>query len=174
MDDELKGYIAGQSIAGGVVGEMRRQRLDYERRSTHETKANVLSAEVAKFMLANDVEGAFEYLNERFMEEIVDDCQNQEDRNFSLETILRKRKDKYAVFYERIGKEMPEKLSALTADELCLMLGVKNLHVKDNNDDTEPVIPFKSKTDVNVNGCGWTVAIILLVGVILAFVISVA
>ena len=117
MDNGLKGYIAGNAVMGTVVGDMRRKRLDYVRRSAHQMKEETLNAMVAKFLLNDDSDGALMFLNNCFMNEVIDDCQNQADRNYSLETILVKRKAKYAPYYERIGKPMPEKLTALTADE---------------------------------------------------------
>ncbi len=144
MDNGLKGYIAGNVVMGTMIGDMRRTRLDYERRSAHQVKEETLNAIVAKFLLNDDKEGAFEYLNECFKNEIIDDCQHQSDRNYSLETILVKRKAKYAPFYERIGKPMPEKLAALTADELCAMLGVENLHIKDSRRNKD-IIPYEAK-----------------------------
>ena len=144
MDNRLKGYIAGNAIMGTVVGDMRRKRLDYERRSVHQMKEETLNAMVAKFLMNDDADGAFELLNDYFMDEVIDDCQHQADRNYSLETILVKRKAKYNPFYERIGKPMPEKLSALTADELCSKLGVENLHVKDSRRNKD-IIPYEAK-----------------------------
>ena len=129
---------------GTVVGDMRRKRLDYERRSAHQMKEETLNVVVAKYLLNDDEEGAFEYLNECFKNEVIDDCQHQSDRNYSLETILLKRKAKYAPFYERICKPMPEKLAALTADELCAMLGVENLHIKDSRRNKD-IILYEAK-----------------------------
>lgn len=144
MDDGLKGYLAGRAVMGSVVTDMRRTRLDYLRRSAHQMKEEVLSEAVAKFLLKDDKEAALEYLNTCFMNEVIDDCKHQSDRNYSLETILVKRKAKYAPFYERIGQPMPEKLAALTADELCATLGVENLHIKDSRDNKD-IIPYEAK-----------------------------
>jgi hypothetical protein len=144
MDDGVKGYIAGNMVMGTVVGDMRRKRLDYERRTAHQMKEESLNTTVAKFLLNDDADGAMEFLNNCFMDEVIDDCQNQADRNYSLETILVKRKAKYNPFYERIGKPMPEKLAALSADELCAMLGVKDLHVKDSRRNKD-IIPYEVK-----------------------------
>lgn len=53
---------------------------------------------------------------------------------YSLETILKKKKDKYTPFYEKIGMQMPENLVSITADKLCRLLGVENLHIIDSID----------------------------------------
>ncbi len=144
MDNGVKGYLAGNAVMGTVVGDMRRKRLDYVRRSAHQMKEETLNAMVAKFLLNDDADGAMEFLNDCFMDEVIDDCQHQADRNYSLETILVKRKAKYNPFYERIGKPMPEKLTALTADELCATLGVENMHIKDSRGNKE-IIPYEAK-----------------------------
>ena len=144
MDDGLKGYLAGRAAMGSVVSDMRRTRLDYLRRSAHQMKEEVLSEAVAKFLLKDDKAAALEYLNTCFMDEVVDDCQHQSDRNYSLETILVKRKAKYAPFYKRIGEPMPDTLANLTADELCAKLGVKNLHIKDSRRNKD-IIPYEAK-----------------------------
>lgn len=62
-----------------------------ERKLAHFTTEETLSAEVAKFILANDQQGAFEYLNSHFNEEIVDAAQNQSEFIYSLETLIKKR-----------------------------------------------------------------------------------
>lgn len=144
MNNGLKGYIAGNAVMGTVVGDMRRKRLDYVRRSAHQMKEETLNAMVAKFLLNDDADGAFEFLNNCFMDEVIDDCQHQADRNYSLETILVKRKAKFNLFYERIGKPMPGKLTALTADELCATLGEENQHIKDSRGNKD-IIPYEAK-----------------------------
>lgn len=130
----VTGYVAGSSIARGVTGSLRRQREAMERKLAHITSKEVLSAEVAKFLLSEDRNGAYEYLNARFNEEIVYAAQNQTDYIYSLETIIRMRKDKYNPYYERIGMRMPQTLASITADRLCGMVGVENLHIIDSTD----------------------------------------
>ena len=143
--------------------ENEKLKKEHEKRTSHETKEEVLSSEIAKYLLNDDREGALEYLNARFMEEIIDDCQHQELRNFSLETVLVKRKNKYAPFYMKIGKAMPEKLFSITADELCKVLGVQNLHVKDDKDANAPIIPEQTKEEEK-KGCRkvviWTLVVV--------------
>ncbi len=128
------GYVAGSSITRGVADSLRRQREEMEKKLAHITSEEVLSAEVAKFLLKEDKKGAYEYLNDHFNEEIIDAAQNQTDFIYSLETMLKKKKDKYNPFYEKIGMPMPENLAAITADELCQILGVENLHIIDSTD----------------------------------------
>ena len=60
MDNGVKGYLAGNAVMGTVVGDMRRKRLEYVRRSAHQMKEETLNAMVAKFLLNDDADGAFE------------------------------------------------------------------------------------------------------------------
>ena len=140
--------------------EEEKLKKEHEKRTSHETKEEILSSEVAKYLLNNDKDGAWEYLNARFMEEIIDDCQHQEFRNFSLDTVLVKRKNKYAHFYMRIGKTMPENLYSITAEDLCKILEVKNLHVKDNKDSNAPIIPEQTMKETR-KGCWKSILIFI-------------
>ena len=158
------------SVVTGVKKERKKVQEEHKKRTIHEAKVEVLASEVARLLLLKNVDGAWNYLNRRFVEEIVDDCQNQEFRSFSLETVLVKRKNKYAPFYERIGKAMPENLCSLTADDLCKLLGVENLHIKDSENDNDPVIPMQTKKEKKKE---WRLVIILaLVGAIVWLVLE--
>lgn len=171
MDDGMKNYLIGNAVMGNAAHEMRRTREDYQRRSAHQRKDEELSTAAAKFLLSDDAEGALDYLNESFMDEVIDDCRHQDDRNYSMETILVKRKAKYLPYYERIGKPMPEKLANLTADELCAMLGVKNLHKKDSRGNKD-IIPYKGKRDwgdVILDWFWWIVLALFMAGMVVYF-----
>ena len=158
------------SVVTGVKKERKKVQEEYKKRTIHEAKEEVLASEVARLLLLKNVDGAWNYLNRRFVEEIVDDGQNQEFRSFSLETVLVKRKNKYAPFYERIGKAMPENLCSLTADDLCKLLGVENLHIKDSENDNDPVIPMQTKKEKKKE---WRLVVILaLVGAIVWLVLE--
>ena len=151
------GYAAGHSIARGIAGNLRRQREEMEKKLAHITSEDVLSAEVAKFLLKEDKTGAKQYLDDHFSEEIIDAAQHQTDYIYSLETILKRTKDKYNPFYERIGMPMPENLASITADKLCQMVGVENQHINDStNKETSP----SYESDSNK---GWVIALIICV-----------
>ena len=131
----LFGFFVANSIAGSMSHSLREQRMELEMQMAHITTEEILSEQVELFMASEDIDGAYEYLNTCFNEEIIDAAQNQQDYVYSLETLLEMRKDKYNPFYERIGKKMPEYLSSITADDLCDLVGVKNLHIVDKRDD---------------------------------------
>lgn len=128
------GYTAGRSITSGIANNLRKQREEIEKKLAHITSEEVLSTEIAKFLLDEDKNGAYEYLNAHFKEEIIDIAQNQKNYIYSLETMLKKKKDKYNPFYEKIGIPMPQNLASITADKLCQKLGVENLHIIDSTD----------------------------------------
>lgn len=128
------GYVAGSSISKGIANNLRKQREEMGKKLAHITSEEVLAAEIAKFLLSGNGDGAYEYLNSHFNEEIIDAAQNQTDYIYSLETILKRKRNKYNPFYEKIGMTMPENLASITADKLCEVLGVENLHIIDSTD----------------------------------------
>lgn len=58
---------------GNVVGEMRRSRENYQRRSAHQTKEETLTKTVTKYLLNDDADGVLEFLNHCFMGEVIDE-----------------------------------------------------------------------------------------------------
>lgn len=103
MDDRdllnaASGYVAGNVVSRTLVSEIRRLHEDTARKLAHITPEETLSAEIAKFILSDNKQGAFEYLNSHFNEEIVDAAQNQTDYIYSLETIIKKKNSQvYAI-----------------------------------------------------------------------------
>ena len=118
-----------------MANSLHEQRMEMAEQLANITTEEELSVEVECFMSDDNAEGAYEYLNSRFNMEIIDAAQNQKDYVYSLETLLEMRREKYLPFYERIGRKMPEYLAYITADDLCDLVGVKNLHIVDKRDD---------------------------------------
>ena len=160
------GYVAGNAVSNSVISSLRRENEEMARKLAHYTPAETLQAEIAKFLLLGDKLAAFEYLNSHYNEEIVHAAQNQNDFIYSLETILKKRKDKYMPFYKRIGIDMPEQLQNITADQLCEMLGVENLHIIDSVDGKTS--PSKPNDDVDF---GLILRAILIIGMVLLMIV---
>lgn len=161
-----QGYLAGNAIAKGVINDLKKTREEIQQKLAHYTSEEALSAEVAKFILANNKQGAFEYLNSHFNEEIVDAAQRQNDFIYSLETLLKKRKDKYMPFYTRIGMDMPEQLRNITADQLCEILGVENLHIIDSVDGKTS--PSKPKEGVDF---GLIFRAVIIIGLVVLMIV---
>ena len=82
------GYVAGNAVSNSVINNLRKCREEAERELAHWTPEETISAEIAKFILSDNKQGAFEYLNAHFNEEIVDAAQKQKDYIYSLETII--------------------------------------------------------------------------------------
>lgn len=65
------GYVAGSSITRGIANNLRKQREEMEKKLAHITSEEVLSAEVAKFLLSEDRNGAYEYLTLILMRKLL-------------------------------------------------------------------------------------------------------
>lgn len=158
-------YVAGSAITSGVISELRKCREETERKLAHFTTEETLRTDIAKFILLDNKQGAFEYLNAHFNEEIIDAAQNQNDYIYSLETIIQKRKDKYMPSYQKIGIDMPEQFQNITADQLCEILGVENLHIIDSVDGRTS--PSNPNYDFDL---GLFFRIILIIGLIMLMI----
>ena len=156
------GYVAGNAVSNSVISGLRKYSEEAQRKLAHITSEETLSAEIAKFILSDNKQGAFNYLNEHLNEEFVDAGQNQKDYIYSLETILNRKINKYMPYYQKIGMDMPEQLKNITADQLCEILGVTNLHIIDSTDGkTSPSHPSE---DIDL---GLIFRAILIIGMII-------
>lgn len=165
--DAASGYVAGNAVSNSVVSSLRKYSEEAERKLAHWTSEETISAEIAKFILSDNKQAAFEYLNVHFNEEIIDAAQNQKDYIYSLETIIQKRKDKFQPFYQKIGLDMPEQLKNITADQLCELLGVPNLHIIDSTDG-------KTSPSYSSEGENWggIIKAILIAGMVILIIIG--
>lgn len=160
------GYVAGHAVSNNIIRGLRKYNEDAARKLEHWTPEETIAAEIANYILSDDKKGAFEYLNMHFKEEIIYAAQNQNDYIYSLETILRKKKDKFLPFYQKIGIDMPEQLNNISADQLCEILGVANLHIIDSIDgETSPSHPDEG-VDV-----GLIFRAILIIGMIILIIV---
>ena len=60
------GYVAGKAVSNSVISGLRKYNEEAARKLAHWTPEETLSAEIAKFLLLGDKQGAFEYLNSHF------------------------------------------------------------------------------------------------------------
>lgn len=149
----MRGYIYGRAFSNTLNSNLENLHKELARKNALTTSVNVISAEVAKLILSDNKQGAYQYLNTCFMDDIISIAMNQRDFIYSLETMIQRQKDKFSPFYKRIEMEMPEKLQTIKADELCQTLGVENLHIIDSvngktspslaNDNDDPYIVIK-------------------------------
>lgn len=127
------GYAAGNAVARSISNNLQKQIDEMQRKNAQTLTPEVISGEVAKFLLDENISGAYEFLNSHYKEEIIYAAQHQTEYVYSLSKILDMRKEKYLPYYEKISMPMPEKLSTLTAESLCDLLGVENLHYNEEN-----------------------------------------
>lgn len=120
------GYLAGQALANNIAYNLRRQAEEREAKIRHITPPETLKEGVAKFILSNKHAEGYEWLNECIQTEMIGYAKKQEDTNTPLRVTIHKVREKYAPFYEKIGKEMPETIATLTADALCDLLDITN------------------------------------------------
>ena len=128
------GYVAGNVIANNVSRDLRRISEENQRELRSYIPKELIEEEVAKYMLNGNNDEAFEYLNTTLKSEFVQVALHQKEYIYSLETLIKLRKDKYMPFYKRLGIDMPEQIQTMTADKLCETLGVTNLHIIDSKD----------------------------------------
>lgn len=124
------GYLAGKSIANNMAYELRKYREELEEIGkfyAHYLPPEKLAEEVGNFILSNDYDGAFEFLNKSLKGEIVHDCQNQKEFRMHLSGSIENRRNKYRPFYAKIQREMPAMLEEMTAENLCTIMGVELL-----------------------------------------------
>lgn len=69
-------------------------------------------------------------------------------------------------FYKRIGIDMPDQLQNITADRLCEMLGVENLHIIDSIDGKTS--PSNPNDDIDL---GLILRAVLIIGMIVLMII---
>lgn len=120
------GYLAGQALANNIAYNLRKQAEEREAKIRHITPPETLKEGVAKFILSNKHAEGYEWLNECIQTEMIGYAKKQEDTNTPLRVTIHKVREKYAPFYEKIGKEMPETIATLTADALCDLLDITN------------------------------------------------
>ena len=58
------GYVAGNAVSNSVISGLRKYSEEAQRKLAHITSEETLSAEIAKFILSDNKQGAFNYLNE--------------------------------------------------------------------------------------------------------------
>lgn len=159
------GYVTGNVIANNISRDLRRISEENAEKLKYYIPEETLSSEIANFLLMGKKEDAFEYLNANFNMEIVHVAQHQKDYIYSLETMVKKRREKYAPFYNRIGMDMPEQIQTITADKLCEILGVTNLHIIDSKDGKTS--PSHSKEDFD---SGLILRAIIIIGLLVLMI----
>lgn len=178
MNDLIKAgtsYAAGNAIANNIAYNLRKQREELEAMYRHITSKELLQEGVAKFILSDKRDEAYEWLNESIQTEFIGYAKQQTDTYKPLRETMDEVRQKYAPFYQKIGENMPETLASLTADSLCELLGIANEERK--REEAARLIAEGKQAPINVENVeggfawGWMlfsliVIILLIVGVI--------
>lgn len=120
------GYLAGQALANNIAYNLRKQAEEREAKIRHITPPETLKEGVAKFILSNKHAEGYEWLNECIQTEFIGYAKQQTDTYKPLRETMDEVRQKYAPFYQKIGKDMPETIASLTADSLCDLLDITN------------------------------------------------
>lgn len=178
MNDLIKagtGCVAGNAIANNIAYNLRKQREELEAKYRHITSKELLQEGVAKFILSDKRDEAYEWLNESIQTEFIGYAKQQTDTYKPLRETMDEVRQKYAPFYQKLGKNMPETLVSLTADSLCELLGIANEEIK--REEAARLIAEGKQAPINVENVeggfawGWMlfsliVIILLIVGAI--------
>lgn len=124
-------YIAANAVIGSAASKMAQLNREQEakiaeitRFYSHYKSEKELVDQVGRFLLLKMTADAYMYLNNSLRSEMVHDCQNQKEFTTHLPDLIESRKAKYRPFYEKIGMEMPTDLETMTAEDLCVIMGV--------------------------------------------------
>lgn len=123
-------------ITNAVIGSAASKMADLNRQeaariaesyrfNSHYQSEKQLADLVGRYLLSNDTTGAYEFLNRSLTNEIVHDCQNQKEFTTHLSELIEERKDKYRLFYQKIGVPMPAEIDDVTAEEICSIMSVE-------------------------------------------------
>ena len=124
-------YIAANAVIGSAASKMAELNREQEakiaeitRFYSHYKSEKELADQIGRFLLLKMTADAYMYLNNSLRSEMVHDCQNQKEFTTHLPELIESRKAKYRPFYEKIGMEMPTDLETMTAEDLCVIMGV--------------------------------------------------
>ena len=124
-------YIAANAVIGSAASKMAQLNREQEakiaettRFYSHYKSENELADQVGRYILLKMIADAYLYLNNSLRSEMIHDCQNQKEFTTHLPELIESRKLKYRPFYEKIGMEMPADLETMTAEDLCVIMGM--------------------------------------------------
>ncbi len=118
------GYVAGNAITNSMIRNLRKYSEAHKEFFANHLTEEQLTESVAKYLLANDYDSAFEFLNSHLNNEIVYACSRQKEFIKPLSELIEMRRNKYQPFYEKINREMPKQIKEMTAEQICSIMGV--------------------------------------------------
>ena len=130
LNSMIGGYVAGNVISKSIANELQKEidkNVDYK---NHHPLEKTISAQIAKYVLSKNIDGAYDFLNNTITEEFIHFAQNQKDFPVCLADNIELVKKKYSSIYERIGRVMPNELQEVTDSSLCNLLGIQVLRTE--------------------------------------------
>ena len=118
------GYVAGNAITNSMIQNLRKYSEEHKEFFANHLTEEQLTESVAKYILANDYDSAFEFLNSHLNNEIVYACSHQKEFIKPLSELIEMRRNKYQPFYAKINREMPKQIKEMTAEQICAIMGV--------------------------------------------------
>lgn len=168
------GYLAGRAIVNNAVYELRKQREKIEEEikffENYLTETQ-LSDKVGNYLISNDIDKAYEFLNNSLKLEIVHDCQNQKKFKTGLAGLIEERRNKYIPFYAKIQREMPDYLQKISAQELCDIMGVELISNNDLMAYHSQKEAEESRKEIKEN-FGLALRIVIIVGIIIITILA--
>ena len=131
LNSMIGGYVAGNVVSKTVANNLKKEIDKLEEWFSHHPKPETINAELSKFILSNDIDGGYKYLNGLVMEEYVHYAQHQEDSRFSIAHLIELVKTQYPPYYARLKQEMPSELATIDAKKLCETVDVPILREAD-------------------------------------------
>lgn len=118
------GYIAGNTVTNNVIHNLRKYSEEHKEFFANHLTEEQLTEAVAKYILANDYDSAFEFLNNHLNNEIVYACSHQKEFIKPLSELIQMRINKYLPFYTKINHEIPQQIKEMTAEKICSIMRV--------------------------------------------------
>lgn len=164
-DDLIKAstaYMAGQAIMRNAAYNLQKEANERAERSKHITPQEELQESIAKYVLSDKQEEAFEWLNECIQTEIIGEAKQQKINTQILDKQIEAIKVKYTPFYDKIGMSMPENIADITGKSICDLLGIELLtqtYYKEQE--------IKRENQEMREGCSTVFRVVFLIGFIL-------
>lgn len=128
------GYLAGSSVVNSTIHSLRRYSEEHKEFFDNHLTEEQLTETIAKYVLADDYDSAFEFLNNHINNEIIYACSHQKEFIKPLSELIQMRINKYSPFYEKINREMPQQIKEMTAEKICSIMGVDLMSEKELDD----------------------------------------
>lgn len=161
------GYVAGNAVTNNVIHNLRKYSEEHKEFFENHLTEEQLTESITKYILANDYDSAFEFLNNHLNNEIVYACSRQKEFIKPLSELIEMRRSKYMPFYKKINREMPQQIKEMTAEKICSIMGVEQV----SKQELEDYHREKDKKE-NTGQIFWAIVIIVIIILCIVAVVS--